>query len=151
MYIYIYIVRRRKEALMETDVPRAKKNLLEVAKNKMLSLEGERGQQQHQLSLDLAFLRFKLCVRASKFEKTEAVINGQRLAYNQQRYELEREFAPLPLKLQDSTSKLEAVELELGSVTKDLEIINLDKLDLLMSKVKVFFFYTAKNCEQSHL
>jgi hypothetical protein len=131
------LVRRRKEALMETDMPRAKKNLLEVAKNKELELERERGHQQHQLSLDLAFLRFKLCIRASKFEKTEAVINGQRLAYNQQRYELERQFAPLPLKLQDATSKLEAVELELGSVTTDLEIINLDKLGLLISKVNM--------------
>ena len=34
--------------------------------------------------------------------------------------------------------------MELGSVTKDLEIINLDKLDLLMSKVKVFFFIQQK-------
>jgi len=63
-------------------------------------------EQQHRLSLDLAFLRFKLCNRASHFEKEADVILQQKLAYNEERYTLQRKFAPLPRNLQAATGVL---------------------------------------------
>jgi hypothetical protein len=116
---------------------------LELAQAKQQELEREVLLNQKHLSLDVAFLKFKLCIRASHFEKEEQAIADERLQANKERCKIHQQFAPLPRQLQAATSKLEAVELELSSTTKQLEIINVDKLDLLTAKVKINRSITA--------
>ena len=73
---------------------------------------------EQRLSLDVSFLKFKMAVRASHFETAQhALLEDRRLA-NHDRYALQRQLAPMPRQLQATTSKLEAVELELGGISK---------------------------------
>jgi hypothetical protein len=133
----IPMVNRRFQQMLNHDGPRKNSDGLKEAEAKEEALRKERDELQHRLSLDVYFLRFKLCIRASHFEKEEHALLAKRHDFNKERYALQRNFAPLPRQLQAVTDKLEAVELELGSVSKELETINVDKLDLLTSKVKI--------------
>ena len=102
------MVNRRFQQMLLQDGPRKKSDGLKEAEKKERELRKECKELQHRLSLDVYFLRFKLCIRASHFEKVEHNLLAERHDYNKERYALQRQHAPLPRQLEAVTEKLEA-------------------------------------------
>lgn len=102
------MVNRRFQQMLQNQGPRKKSDSLKEAEKMAEALQKEREELQHRLSLDVYFLRFKLCIRASRFEKEEHALLAKRHDYNKERYALQRNLAPLPRQLDAVTARLEA-------------------------------------------
>jgi len=128
---------QRVHNLLENQTILPERKVPEGSESSIEALRAEQEELQKMLSLDIAFLKFKKVFRRHNFETKRKEIEASRKSCNKERFEIQKEIAPLPRQLQSLQERLEALELEKGTLSKELENLNQEKLELLMTKVRM--------------